>query len=94
MKILVVLFVIVLAGCANLDKMTDEERSTYMYEQEDRIYERQEALVEAKLEYAAKAAACEKVGGAMLIRRQHSSRIRSEFTETRWDYLHARCTKW
>ena len=42
MKTLVILFTILIAGCANLSEMTDDERSTYLHRQEDRLYDRQE----------------------------------------------------
>lgn len=62
----ILLVMIMLTGCVNLDKMTEAERQDYLDKKERREIARTEKLAEAYDAYRAKAAACD---GYMIIRK-------------------------
>jgi len=94
MKTIIVVLTILTAGCANLAEMTEAERAAYLVKQEERQYDRQEALIEAKLAYEERAVACGRAGGVMMIQRQNATRFPNRVKENRWEYRLAQCTKW
>ena len=77
-----ILLLLLLAACVNMDAMTEEEKVAYLQKKEDIKLERAEQLAEAYDEYVSMARAC-RSGGNVVVR---------DFSES--DVKHKRVDKW
>ncbi len=78
-----------LAGCVNLDAMSEEERAAYMQEQEDQQLVRAEKLAEAYDYYRSMRNACISGGGVVVQTFSNNDLKRGRVN--RFDLLRAGC---